>query len=95
MAIVLDQEKKSVAVVPALITGVVVLTLVLGVYFFLFKRPNLVDVILPRGLGETQDAALIPFEPERVFQSEKFGALVEYGVRMSPPPAGRGNPFLP
>ncbi len=78
-----------------LIAAVIVGALFAGVYFFLFKRPELIDVVLPNDLQNLSSISNIPFQPERVFNSEKYKALREYGGQIIVPQAGKANPFLP
>ena len=95
MAIEVEQEKKQVNVINMLIGIVVVLSLFAGVYFFLFRSPEFIDVVLPRDLQNLSNISNIPFEPERVFNSEKYNALKEYSADISIPTTGKSNPFLP
>ena len=95
MAIQIQQEKQKVNVINLLIGFVVVVSLFAGVYFFLFRRPEIIDVVLPNDLQNLSKISDIPFQPERVFSSEKYKALREYGGQIVPPQAGKANPFLP
>lgn len=95
MAIEIEQEKKPVNFVNVLIAIVIVGALFAGVYFFLFRRPEFIDVVLPKDLQNLNTISNIPFDPGRVFNSPKYQALREYGGEIAPPQAGKANPFLP
>ncbi len=95
MAIQIEHERQKVNVVGILIGIVIAVSLFAGVYFFLFKRPEIIDVVLPNDLQNLSKISDIPFQPERVFSSEKYKALREYGGGVVEPQTGKANPFLP
>lgn len=95
MAIEIEQEKKPVNVINLLIAIVIVGSLFAGAYFFLFRRPEFIDIVLPKDLQNLNTISNIPFDPGRVFNSPKYKALREYGGEITPPQAGKTNPFLP
>lgn len=95
MAIALEQERKPVNVLGILIALVVVGSLFAGAYFLFFKRPELVDVVVPSSIQNVRQISTIPFAPERIFTAEKFRALRQYGTEIVLPQAGKSNPFLP
>ena len=95
MAIAVEQEKKPVNIVGLLIGAVVVATLFLGIYFFLFSKPEIIDVVLPADLKDMNKISDIPFQPEKVLSSEKFKILKKEAGEVAAPVLGKGNPFLP
>lgn len=95
MAIQIEEEKKPINIIGLLMGLTVGLALFLGVYFFLFKRPEIIDVVLPKNLKDLNEISNVTFQPENVLQSEKLKALRNYGGEASLPAMGRGNPFLP
>lgn len=95
MAIEFEQEKNGLPIMGILIGAVVIGAIFSGAYFLLFKKPDLIDVVLPGGLRSVSEISQIPFQPETIVSSEKFKALRQYGARLTPPPASKSNPFLP
>ena len=95
MAIEFEQEKNGLPIMGILIGAVVVGAIFTGAYLILFKKPDLIDVVLPGGLRSVSEISQIPFQPETIIRSEKFKALRQYGTRLAPPSSGKSNPFLP
>ena len=95
MAIQIEHERKKIDIVSILVGFVIVGALFAGAYFFLFRRPEFIDVVLPGDLQNLSTISNIPFQPERVFNSEKYKALRDYGGEISAPQAGKANPFVP
>ena len=95
MAIEIEQEKRQVNLINILIAVVIAGSLFAGVYFFLFRRPEFIDVVLPKDLQNLNTISNIPLVPGLVFNSPKYKALREYGGEIVLPPAGKANPFLP
>ena len=95
MAIEFEQEKNGLPIMGILIGAVVIGAVFFGSYFLLFKKPEIIDVVLPGGLRAVSEISQIPFQPETIVSSEKFKALRQYGTRLAPPQAGKSNPFLP
>lgn len=94
MAIEVEQDKKSVNIV-GIMVGVLIVALVFaGIYFLLFKRPEIIDVVLPSDLLDLGDISSISFEPEKVFELDKFKALRQYGSKVVVTGKGKSNPFL-
>ncbi|OGG42442.1 hypothetical protein A3A21_00770 [Candidatus Jorgensenbacteria bacterium RIFCSPLOWO2_01_FULL_45_25b] len=95
MAIQIDQEKRPINIISILMGFVVVASLFAGVYFFLFKRPELIDVVLPAEIQSLSAISSIPFDPGKIISSDKFRALQQHGGDVPLPQTGRANPFLP
>lgn len=89
------EEKRGVSVFGFLIVLVIAGTLFAGVYFLFFERPDLVQVVLPRGLEDVEDISTVELQPEAIFASEKFQALRRYSQDIVLPQPGKRNPFLP
>lgn len=95
MALAIEQERKQVNILGFLVSLVVIAALFAGVYFFLFKRPEVIDVVLPKSLKEVGAISNIAFQPEKILMSEKLKALRKYGDDLPAPQTGKSNPFQP
>ena len=93
MAIEVQQDKKNVNILNVLMGVVIVGVLFAGVYFFLFRRPEYIEVVLPGELQDLDRISNIQFQPDRVFESLKYKVLQPHGGVVNPPPPGRRNPF--
>jgi hypothetical protein len=95
MAIEFTKEKQPLNIMGILVAIVVVAAVFVGAYFLLFTRPEFIEVVLPAPLQLNEEISTIDFEPRRVFESEKFKVLRQYGGGIIVPSAGKSNPFLP
>ena len=95
MALAIEQEKKQVNILGLLVSLVMIGVLFAGVYFFLFKRPEVIDVVLPKNLKDVSAISNIAFQPEKILNSEKLKALRTYDEETIPLDAGKSNPFQP
>jgi hypothetical protein len=95
MAIVLEEEKKSVNWIAILTTLIIIVVLFIGSYFLFFKKPELIEVVAPGGLQGVRQISKISFNPEDVLNAPIFKLLRQYGTTPEVPTPGRNNPFRP
>lgn len=93
MAILVEEEKKPVNILGILMGLTVAAAFFAAIYFFLFKSPQLIDVVIPKNLDDISAISNIDFQPEKVLSSDKLRALRVYDAGVISPQTGRGNPF--
>ncbi len=95
MAIIVQEEKKPVNWFNIIIIAVFVVVLFFGMYFIFFKKPELVEVVVPtklQSLGQISQAQLDPgptIDTLNKYFSKNFSQSVTI------PTPGRTNPFMP
>lgn len=96
MAIILEEEKKPVNWF-AIVTGAVVALIVLvGGYYLFFKKPELIEVVVPGPLQRIETLSKVPrLDPQAIVNSSNFRSLKDYTSPLPPAVKGRANPFLP
>ncbi|KKS43952.1 hypothetical protein A2116_00695 [Candidatus Jorgensenbacteria bacterium GWA1_49_17] len=95
MAIVVEEEKKSVNWIAILTTLIIVVVIFAGAYFLFFKKPELIEIVAPSDLQGVSQISGISFNPESVLNAPTFKLLRQYGTEPEPPAPGRNNPFRP
>lgn len=94
MAIIVEEEQKSRQNFTGLIVwSLIFVVIAVAVYYVFFKRPDLVEQATPT-LTNTEALSKIELKPDEVINSPSFQALQSYVQPLTPPPAGRANPFL-
>ncbi len=94
MAIVVE-ERSPTNWAGILLALVVIALLFGGGYFLFFKKPQLIEVVLPPELVSLRPLTEAPFDPQEVISSPNFKALKDYSGELTLPFAGRDNPFKP
>ncbi len=95
MAIVVEEQKKSVNWVTILTMLVVIAVVFAGAYLLFFKKPELIEIVTPGGLEGVSEISKISFDPESVLSAPTFKLLRQYGTAPTPSTPGRDNPFEP
>lgn len=95
MAITLEQERKPINWLSVLLTLIIVAVLFGGAYVLFFKKPELVEVVVPSKFENIQEISRLTFNPQELLTSPEFKLLKQYGGKISPPAPGRSNPFQP
>jgi hypothetical protein len=96
MAVIIEEEEKKPINWTAVITiAVIVIVLFAGSYYVFFQKPELIEIVAPRELQTISAISLVEFDPATVVNSPTFKLLRQYGTPVTPPPAGRDNPFEP
>ncbi len=94
MAIIVEEERKKINWFSLFAIVVVIGVLFAGVYFLLFQKPELIDVVLPSELQGISNISRLSFDPEGVMNSSAFKSLRRYGGNVqSTQTPGRANPF--
>ncbi len=95
MAIVVEEEQQS-RNWPLIISSIVVIVaLFFGAYYLFFKKPELIDVVIPGELQNLTRLSAAKFDPKSVVDSPVFKTLRDYSTPITVPSAGKDNPFLP
>lgn len=95
MAIIVEEEKKGTSWITILSIVVVLLIVFLGGYYLFFKKPELIEVVVPEPLQVLGRLSQAKFEPQEVVDSPTFKALRDYATPLTLPAAGRADPFRP
>ena len=95
MAIVLEEEQRS-RNWPVIITSIVIIAvLFFGAYYLFFKKPELIEVVVPGNLQDLTRLSGARFDPKAVVDSAVFKTLRDYSAPIALPPTGKDNPFQP
>lgn len=95
MAIVVEEEQKTRSW-PIIITSIVVIAaLFFGAYYLFFKKPELIEIVVPGNLQNLTRLSAARFDPKAVIDSAVFKTLRDYSTPITVPPAGKDNPFQP
>lgn len=95
MSILIEEEKQSVNWVSVGVTLVIVIFVFFSVYYILFKKPELIEIVSPAPLEELKKITSITFSPDAVLNNPVFRSLKSAAPQPQPPSPGRSNPFLP
>lgn len=94
MAIVIEEERRPVNWFALAIIAIVLLVVFFGSYFLFFKKPELIEVVVPTELKEVSRISQLSFDPEGIMSSPAFQSFRKYtdAVPRTQTP-GRDNPF--
>lgn len=96
MAIILEEERKPTNWAAIAGTIAVVFLVFIGAYYLFFKKPELIDAVVPSKLEPINVISQIPqIDPLSIVNSSNFKLLRDYTTPLVTPPIGRGNPFRP
>ncbi len=95
MAILIEQDKKSVNWISVIAVGVIILLLFMGAYYVFFKDPGVIDQIVPQSLQNVSQLTKTNIDPGEVVNLPAFKSLQDYTTPLILPQAGRSNPFQP
>jgi hypothetical protein len=95
MAVIIEEDKKPTNWTAIITIAVVVIVLFVSSYYIFFKKPELIEVVIPKELQTINTLSRVEFEPAAVINSPTFKLLRQYDTPVMPPPAGRDNPFQP
>ena len=95
MAIVLEEEKRPTNWVAILSVVIIVVVLFVGSYFLFFKKPELIEIVVPKSLQDIGTLSKLSFDPSSVINSPVLKLLRQYGTNISQVTPGRSNPFRP
>lgn len=96
MAIILEHEKKQVSWIAVLTVFLALAVIFAGAYFLFFKRPEIIDIAIPKKFDDLNMISRISFNPDDVIQSPAFRSLRQYEIVITQTQApGKANPFQP
>lgn len=96
MAIIFEQQKKSINWVPLVVTAFLVAFVAFAIYYLFFAPTPRIEIVLPAALERAQQISTITFiDPKEVIQSDPFKKLRSYVPAPMPAQLGRPNPFIP
>ena len=95
MAIIIEQEKKSVNWFGIITAIVIIGVLFAGAYFVLFTKPELIEIVVPGKVSDLSQLSQLSFNPEELLNSPQFKVLRQFDTDVTIPQPGRSNPFQP
>ena len=95
MAIIVEQEKKPVNWLNLTVVIVFVVLIFALAYFVFFKKPELIDVVLPGNLSKINTLSQVQVDPGPVVNTLQKYFTTNYGSSLTIPTPGRTNPFTP
>ena len=97
MAITVEEEKKSTNWLNITLVTIIVVVFFAGSYFLFFKKPELVDIVVPgqSQLEGWQQIGRLSFNPQELLTSPKFKLLRQFETPVLTLKSGRPNPFIP
>lgn len=95
MAIQIEQQQKSVSWVKIASAVIIVAVLFAGAYFLFFKKPELIEVVVPGQFEDLTQLSEIELNANELLESPQFQMLRQYSLDSSPPSPGKSNPFQP
>jgi hypothetical protein len=96
MAIILEEEKKPTNWASIVGTITIVFLVFIGAYYLFFKKPELIDEVIPPSLSNLNVISQIhQIDPQAIVNSSNFKILRDYTTPLVTPATGRGNPFRP
>jgi hypothetical protein len=96
MAILVEEEKKSVNWVGILTAIFIVGILFAGGYYVFFKDPGVIEgITAPKDVQNITQLSKTNIDPSKIIQSPEFKSLKDLADPLVIPSAGRSNPFKP
>lgn len=95
MALLIQEEKRSINWFAALVGIFAVLAVGIGIYFLFFAPVPGIEIIVPVPLQSANKISGISIDPSTVINSPSFRSLRIYTGLPSVGQLGRANPFLP
>ncbi len=93
MAILIEEERHPTNWIGIIFSVLIVALLFTGGYYLFFKRPELIEVVVPPKLQALKELSRAQFDPKSVLDSPIFKSLRDYSFKLTPPTPGRDNPF--
>lgn len=95
MAIIVEQEKKPLNWINIAVIIVFVILIFGLAYYVFFKRPELVETILPQKLTSLSSLKELKIDPNPLLADLKKYFTTTYNTETTIPSVGRVNPFEP
>lgn len=94
MAILIQEQKKSVNWFAIAVTIFVVGTIVFGLYYLFFAPTPGIEIVVPPPLQSATRISTIEIDPTTVLNSRAFRSLRAYAGLPTAGATGRNNPFV-
>ncbi len=94
MAISIEEDKKGVNWVSILTIFIIIVVVFAGAYFLFFKKPELVEVVVPGRFEDISKFSDIEFNPREVLESSEFKVLRQFQTEVEVSTPGKNNPFM-
>lgn len=95
MAILIEEEKKPINWINVIATFVFIVLIFVLAYYVFFKRPDIVETIIPQKLNTISSLKEIKVDPTPVLESLRRYFKTKYNPEPFTPSLGRSNPFQP
>ncbi len=95
MAISIEQEKKKTNWLNVILVIIIIGAIFIGSYFLFFKKPELIEVVVPGKFQSLSKLSEVEFNPQELLSSPQFKMLRQFQVETELPEPGRSNPFEP
>jgi hypothetical protein len=96
MAILVEEEKKSVNWVGIATTIIIIGILFFGAYYIFFKDPGVIEgLTAPKEVQNITQLSKTNIDPSKIIQSTEFKNLKDLADPLVLPSVGRANPFKP
>lgn len=96
MAIIVEAEKKPINWLGLLSAVVVVAVLFVGSYYLFFKKPELIELVIPQNYENIKQLSGLNLDSSAVLDSVFFKLPPkQYGTDLGLSVPGRSNPFEP
>lgn len=95
MAIIVEQEKKPINWVNVLGTIIFIVLIFVLAYYVFFKRPDIVETVIPQKLGTLSSLKEVRVDPAPVLETLRKYFTTSYVLESYNPAVGRSNPFEP
>ncbi len=94
MAILIQEQKKSVNWFAIIVTAFAVGAIVFGLYYLFFAPTPGIEVVVPPPLQSAKRISTIEVDPTIVLNSRAFRSLRAYAGIVTAGATGRDNPFV-
>jgi predicted PurR-regulated permease PerM len=95
MAIIVEEVKAPRKWGTIISVILVIIAMAVGIYFLFFKKPILIEMVIPIPAEITQELSQLQFDPLSIQNNEVFKTLRQYTSLPTAGDLGRTNPFLP
>lgn len=96
MAIIVEEEKRKGGGFVGFLTWLVLIGVIaFAAYYIFFKKPEVVDVVIPANFENISQISAQKLEPEVIQENPVFKSLESHTTPPSSARVGRVNPFLP
>ncbi len=96
MAIIVEEEKKGGGGFIGFLTWIILIGVIaFAAYYIFFKKPEVVDVVIPANFENINQITAKRIEPEEIQNNPVFKSLITDPTYPTNVQIGRVNPFLP